>query len=120
MGLKPASVFKSTILMMVMIALTAVGFAHRFGGSVPSSALADYLAIGGSLADLCGGDGVPTERGSKCEACRISDTANAPEMPCLLPVSLTLTTQAQFVVAKRLHEARDLDPARLTRAPPQA
>lgn len=100
-----------------MIALVSVGFAHR--NMQPE--LAAYLAAGGSLDDICGsmgGDDIAPS--SDCEACRLSDSL------IHLPVCdhrIITTTDATFVfgfVAKRLIQSQGLDPARLTRAPPQA
>jgi len=108
-------------VLSLTVALISVGFAHRSAQAEPSPELADFLAMGGSLADRCG---LPTGEGPsplfECEACRIAD--NLTPLPgCEWPASVELQKTRTFAfVAKRLAQSRGLDPARLTRAPPLA
>lgn len=111
---------RQLIVIALALALTSIGFAHRVGPSAMTPELAAYLAAGGQLSDLCGtadGEGQPAQ--SNCEACRISDTATVLGTPCT-EVTKPVVTRTMAFVAKRIAERSDLDPARLTRAPPQA
>lgn len=82
--------------------------------------LAAYVAAGGVLDDICGlydGEGVPTS--VDCEACRITDNLLQTKAQTIAPTKLK-ENLVLAVVAKRIAERNDLDPARLTRAPPRA
>lgn len=109
------------LTVLTIVALVAVGFAHRFSQPSPSPAMEAYVAAGGSLSNICGIPGeTDTAMVVDCDACRINDTLCA--APRIGPVG-SATIQKTYVlgfVAKRIAERVDLDSARLVRAPPQA
>lgn len=114
------SAIRVQVLIIVSVAMVATGFAHNTRAAAYSPDIVAFLAAGGSLADVCGGtqDGSETGHPYDCEICRIAQGLHLTATPNPEP-SLTLATTliCQFV-AKRLHNAKPLDPARLTRAPP--
>lgn len=86
-----------------------------------SPELAIYVAAGGSLADICGGsDEQGSAYGQKCEACRLIGAVLVPRNCHGVPLLISDQTRVLTFVAKRLHHTRQLDPTRLTRAPPTA
>ena len=108
------------VVMALAIALTSVGFAHRVAPTGITPELAAYVAAGGQLSDICGiADGENTPVAYKCEACRLTDNIAQPGIGCVVHTELAEVLVLAFV-AKRIAERNDLDPARLTRAPPQA
>ncbi|WP_281991180.1 hypothetical protein [Sulfitobacter geojensis] len=113
--------YSSLVAAALILAVALSGFAHRGGQAALSPDLAAYVAAGGALADLCGGpgeqEGGPSQ---KCEACRQIGAAVIPHSVRCAPAILNGETRTLTFVAKRLHHARPLDPAQLTRAPPQA
>lgn len=117
------SVFKFLdwcVVIAVAIALSSVGFAHRTSSMVITPELAEYVASGGQLSDICGiTDGEGTPSAFDCEACRITDNTVQTKTTCFAVRELVETHAFEFV-AKRIAERSELDPARLTRAPPQA
>jgi len=109
----------SSLVLALAIALTMIGFAHRAAPTAMTPELEAYVAAGGVLSDICGtfdGEGVPVA--FDCEACRITDNVIHSRMYGIAPAELTETLALAFV-AKRIAERKELDPARLTRAPPQ-
>lgn len=103
----------------LICAFVSLGFAHKDIPTPMAPELAAFVAAGGSISDICGGDHEP-EHGEAvdCEACRITDT-----FAILHGVRLVASVRLERVqtwrfVAKRLSEKQRLDPARLTRAPP--
>lgn len=114
------SIFGRLLTTFVLVfALMAVGFAHRVAPANMTPELAAYVAMGGSLADLCGRTEDPDQTGTvSCEACRIADASIVPREAGNGPVLVLERTRTFSFVAKRLHHNRPLDPARLTRAPP--
>lgn len=108
------------VVVALAIAITAVGFAHRSVSTVMSAELAAYVAAGGQLSDICSlGDGEGDPARVECEACLISDTFVHLRMHRVNYTETKQTCTFAFV-AKRIAERSNLDPARLTRAPPQA
>lgn len=58
----------------VALALVWVGYAHNTTQAHMPPDLAEYVAIGGSLDDLCGETDAPHHGHTvSCEACRITD-----------------------------------------------
>ncbi|SFT01330.1 hypothetical protein SAMN04488040_2760 [Sulfitobacter marinus] len=105
----------------LVFAMVFSGVAHTGLARAMSPDLAAYVATGGSLEDLCtpasGNNGAQAK---KCEVCRLLGAALEPR-PCVgAPLVVTEKTRVLTFVAKRLHHRHPLDPARLTRAPPQA
>ena len=108
------------VVIALAIALTSVGFAHRVAPTGITPELAAYIAAGGQLSDLCGiADGENTPVASDCEACRLTDNTVQSRIGCAVHTELA-GTLVLAVVAQSILERNDLDPARLTRAPPQA
>ncbi len=101
------------------VAVIASAFAHSHVKAPLAPELAEYVAMGGSLEDICGHAGEGNATGQKCEACRLLGAAIVPRNIHEIPNSVLLSTCRMSFVAKRLQETRPLDPARLTRAPPQ-
>ncbi|WP_298975555.1 hypothetical protein [uncultured Roseobacter sp.] len=107
--------------LVLVFALVSVGFAHTFGRATLSPELAEYVAAGGSLADICGEiDGQGPMMPTDCEACRIVDNLALPHHGSLATLAVLAETRTLAFVSKRLRQSQGLDPARLTRAPPQA
>ncbi len=105
----------------VIFALATFGFAHTSPSASASPEVAAYLAAGGALEDLCGNLGQQDDRQrDKCEACRLMGAVLVPQPGYGAPVLISGQTRVLTIIAKRRHHARPLDPARLTRAPPQA
>ncbi|THH37409.1 hypothetical protein E4Z66_10910 [Aliishimia ponticola] len=103
----------------MIVALIGIGFAHNFKTSAPSPELAAFVALGGSLADVCGDlDGQGRSGSSECQACRIADAAALIGGCEAVPVAVLASFETLGFVAKRIHNRTALDPARLTRAPP--
>lgn len=113
--------FRFLTVLSLTVALISIGFAHRSVQAEPSPELADFLAMGGSLSDLCG---LPSGEGpsplTDCEACRIVDNLMSTPGCNSTGISELQKTRTFAFVAKRLAQSRGLDPARLTRAPPLA
>lgn len=108
------------VAIALAIALTSVGFAHRVAPTGMTPELAAYVAAGGQLSDICGiADGENTPGALDCEACRLTDNTVHPVFGCVVHTEL-VETLVLVVVAKRISERNELDPARMTRAPPQA
>ena len=62
------------------LALMLVPFGHRAAAGHDDPALQAYVALGGSLSDLCGSDrSQHADRG--CEACRLSASLALPPVP---------------------------------------
>ena len=69
---------KLVVLVLVALALSLLNFAHRpvVAKAIGAEAqLATYVALGGSLSDLClaGGDGDDGESRSDCPACTVAN-----------------------------------------------
>lgn len=120
MRFRPITFVRYFTVCAILIALTAVGFAHRLDRGAASPELAAYVAAGGDLADLCGTDGQGGKLGSSCDACRIVDATVILRTTCGTTTAHTLRTQNFAFVATEVHRRHPHDPARLTRAPPQA
>ncbi|MEP2920697.1 hypothetical protein [Sulfitobacter sp.] len=60
------------LLGLVSVALLSLPFAHRTGAQPLTPEMAEYLAMGGTVAELCGETGTAPAGG--CESCRIGDT----------------------------------------------
>lgn len=106
----------------LICAMVMSGFAHTPAvQSEMTPELAAYVAAGGLLSDICGNTGGQNSAvGQKCEACRLAGGALIPRDCHGIPLRLLEQTRIRTFVAVQLHNARPLDPARLTRAPPQA
>lgn len=105
----------------LIFAFFSFGFAHNSVPKPMSPELAAYVAAGGSISDICGGNhDSEHEQQIDCEACRITDSfvilrGCKHETPRELGI-----IQTWHFIAIRLSQSQGLDPARLTRAPPYA
>lgn len=114
-------IFRTMLLLCAAFALMSVSFAHRGMHPDMSPELAAYLAAGGAISDLCGT--VEEHENTKhrdCEACRIVDTFVELRFHNKEVSADTSKLHSFRFTAKKLAQSRALDPARLTRAPPQA
>lgn len=106
-------------LIVLIFAVLSLGFGHKRGPTEMTPEMAAYVAAGGSIFDLCGGNELPHEgQIMDCEACRIAD--NLVTLQACEPAAFAELAQVQAwrFIAKHLSESQGLDPARLTRAPP--
>lgn len=112
---------KLLTVLMVAIALAAVSLAHNQSRAPLSPELAAYVQAGGSLSAICGlKDEQDGSAQVDCDACRIADGfALTGDHHRGTSTACSFTHKLQFV-AKLRHHSKPLDPARLTRAPPQA
>lgn len=60
---------KTGLLALITLALLTVPFAHRAGAAPVTPQMAQFLAMGGNLTDICGETGGHINAG--CESCRI-------------------------------------------------
>lgn len=103
----------------LLVAFAAVGFAHTSIPTTLSPELQTYVDNGGSLTDLCSGaDSSGTINLAKCETCHLIGGVILPSVDHGAPKAVTTRTTTLEFVAKRLHNARPLDPSSLSRAPP--
>ena len=103
----------------LIAAFISLGFAHKNMKPVMTPELVAYVAAGGSIADICGGDQYPDRTNTvNCEACRIADSLTVTQT-CdpVATIDLERIQRWRFI-SKRLAQSQGLDPARLTRAPP--
>ncbi|QUJ75627.1 hypothetical protein KDD17_11745 [Sulfitobacter albidus] len=71
----------------IVLALLSLPFGHRgVGATQPSSALADFIAMGGTPDDLCGD--TPHHVGGDCDACRIVSAMDLPSATRILRAPL--------------------------------
>lgn len=107
------------LLVVLAVALTATGFAHRVAGP-QDQAMAYALAMGAQPADFCGDgpDGGPGT--AHCVACQITGTADLPS-PSAQPVDLDLAYAAGLGAPPEVRVTlRVLDPAHGPQSPPSA
>lgn len=104
---------------ILVCAFVLLGFAHKNIQPPLTPELVAYVAAGGSISDICGGDHQSEhEDATNCEACRIGDCLMMMQgSDHIASVELERIQTWRFI-AKRLAESQGLDPARLTRAPP--
>lgn len=109
------------VVATMIVALTAVGFAHRVSAQSLNADLEAFLLSGGTLSGLCGDIQDPKNaRADECSACRLMATTTVPNnfthsIKAGLPQTLRLMRLAQL-----RHHAAPRDPSQQTRAPPQA
>lgn len=112
---------KPVLALSLAVALAMVSFGHRGAAQEISPELGAYLAGGGLLSDLCAGtDDAGYDLPTPCDACRISSGLHLPPPSATGAVVAPPVVQTRLFIAKRLRFSRGLDPARQTRAPPQA
>jgi hypothetical protein len=109
------------IVASLIVALTAVGFAHRVSAQTLDADLEAFLLSGGTLSGLCGDLEDPKNaRADECSACRLIAATVVPdtfEHPTVLRLPQTLKLMR---LAQLRHHAVPRDPGQQTRAPPQA
>jgi hypothetical protein len=66
-GLSP---LRHILLGLLMLAMTSLPFAHRAGAAPVDVQIAQFIAAGGALSDICGDMGTHIAGG--CESCRIT------------------------------------------------
>ena len=98
------------------VAMVGSGFAHQVLPVSYDDELRDYVAAGGSLADLCGE--ADAAAGETCNACRLVDHVSSPSAGTAMVGYIDCKVAAQGFVATSLHNPVSIDPTRLTRAPP--
>jgi len=110
---------RQLVTLSLIGAFVLLGFAHDDIPTPLSPELRAFIAAGGSIDDICGGEHDPEhEEALGCEACRIADSfAILRDCKQAAPVELDITQSWRFI-AKRISESQELDPARLTRGPP--
>lgn len=109
------------IVTSLIVAMTAIGFAHRVSAQTLDADLEAFLLSGGTLSGLCGDLEDPKNAGAdECSACRLIAAMAVPDnfvhpIEARLPHTLKLMRLAQL-----RHHAVPRDPGQQTRAPPQA
>jgi len=104
------------LVLALLVALGASGFAHRAATPAPDEALLAYVQAGGSLSEICA-DEFEGGHAEKCDACRLADCAAVP----LLrggPYRTERTATSAGPLAPIPVRPHFVDPSRLTRAPP--
>jgi hypothetical protein len=111
---------RALILVVLAVALTATGFAHRMP-TTQDDALAFALAIGADASDFCGS--IPGKDGSAtvhCPACQIAASADLPP-PAGTSVDLASSVDAGVIVAFDSRGLRSVrDPSHGPQGPPVA
>lgn len=79
---------KLCVTFALLVAMAGSGFAHRAPTAALDESLLAYVAVGGSLSDLCGEGGVGTGAGNTCDACRLVDAAAVPHNDTMATVTL--------------------------------
>ncbi len=105
-----------TVLALVTLALLSLPFAHRVGAAPVTAEMAQFLALGGSLTDICGDTQGHTAGG--CESCNIVASMLMPPavhvLRLMLPPTL-LTNDFGKANTTPVHASRNTHPVR---APP--
>lgn len=113
--------FAPFVVMLLVAAMAASGFAHRLGVAKPDPELAIFIQNGFSLADICGDPSDPDHSSSQvCEACRLVSAAVVPQASSdLLQIELSesQTSHSEYTSPLRSFFR---DPSRGVRAPPIA
>ena len=114
------SLHRVVLLVVLAVALTATGFAHRMP-SDQDAALAFALANGAVDADFCG-DGPDGGRSGlgHCAACQIAGAADLPPQAAVV-IDLELAFQADVIAPRdRLAAHMVRDPGHSPQGPPVA
>jgi hypothetical protein len=108
------------ILLVLAVALTATGFAHRMP-TAQDGALAFALVNGADAADFCGTlPGKDRATGMSCPACQITACADLPPLDsALIDIDHAFHT-AVIAPREALALHRVLDPAHTPQGPPVA
>ena len=102
----------------LICAFITLGFAHKDIPTPMTAELAAFIAVGGSMSDICADDHQP-EHGQAvhCEACRIADDFVIFQTCTHTAFAELENVQIWAFIAKHLSQSQGLDPTRLTRAP---
>ncbi len=114
------SLHRAVLLVVLAVALTATGFAHRMP-SDQDAALAFALANGAGAADFCGDgpDGARSGSGH-CAACQVAASADLPPLAGVV-IDLELAFQADVIAPRdRLASRTIRDPGHSPQGPPVA
>ena len=109
---------RNLMLGALAIALLSLPFAHRAGAEPVSSEMSDYLAVGGSIAELCGESVLHPSGG--CESCRIVETASLAPPLHIWARTLEPSSQATTLVATQTIPTATYFNRPPARAPPAA
>lgn len=104
------------LLAALMLALLSVPFAHRVGAAPVSPQMAQFIAAGGTLADICGMDGYVPSTG--CEACKLAATLQLPAPVRLWQPDLTASAPRNIAVFAAPRDSRSAAIPPPVRAPP--
>lgn len=66
---------KLCLTLAIFVAMASSGFAHRAAPVPLDEGLVAYVAMGGTLDDLCGDAGLGARGSNTCDACRLVDAA---------------------------------------------
>lgn len=107
---------RNLMLIALSLALLTLPFAHRAGAEPVSGEMAEYLALGGSVSELCG-DSVLHPSGG-CESCRIVETASLAPRLHIWTATLEASSQAILPAAKQTITTNSYSNRPPARAPP--
>lgn len=118
MGMLVQNIVRYLCVALVAVALGGVGFAHRHSDPVDAD-MAAFLAIGGTLADICDSDaGSQDTIVSDCEACRLVSAASLSRG--VATVGLFEPAAHETLIVRPFDQCTSLSTARVSmaRAPP--
>ncbi len=107
-------------IVVFLFSMSMVSFAHdSIELERNDPAILAYLAMGGTLNDLCGplGDG-PAGHAGECEACLISGGFNLADTQTQWRFYSTTFVTMEQISTDVAHRSAPFDPARASRAPP--
>jgi hypothetical protein len=106
---------------VLFVALGAAGMSAPIKQPAPTDDVLAYLAAGGSFADLCGDTTDPSKATvAHCPSCHLLTAAVLPDVHLGPAIELPGDYTRLVAVAQNIRITQALDPACLSRAPPQA
>ncbi len=117
MRILTATFAKLSLVAALLVALASTGFAHRVIPLDVDDDLLRYLAVGGSLEEICG-DASGDHIGQSCDACRLVDVASVPFANAQAVSADWRGASVLPVFVDLCHTGSAADPARPVRAPP--
>jgi hypothetical protein len=117
MRILTATFAKLSLVAALLVALASTDFAHRAIPLDVDDNLMRYLAVGGSLGEICG-DASGDHVGQSCDACRLVDVASVPSASAQALSADWHTGPALPVFVGLCPAGSVADPARPVRAPP--
>lgn len=112
-----ATFARLSLVAALLVALASTGFAHRVIPLDVDDDLLRYLAVGGSLEEICG-DASGDHVGQSCDACRLVDLVTVPFADAKTISVDPRTVSVLPVFIGLCHSGSAADPARPVRAPP--